>query len=155
MSVGRCEAEGRRIPSSDLAPRSKSCVIASPTQPGVAIHPRNERSGRLLRRAASREDTGVSDKNYYVYILANRKNGTPYTEVTNSLQRRVWQHRHKVSAGFTAKYGVDRLVYLERFEEITNAIAREKQIKAGSRAKKIALIEKENPQWRDLSADWF
>jgi putative endonuclease len=93
--------------------------------------------------------------NYYVYILANRRHGTLYTGVTNSLERRVWQHQHKTTPGFTAKYGVGMLVYFERFEEVTNAIAREKQIKAGSRAKKIALIERENREWRDLSAGWF
>jgi putative endonuclease len=92
---------------------------------------------------------------YFVYILANRRNGTLYTGITNSLERRVWQHQHKVHTGFTAKYGVGRLVYFEAFRDVTNAIAREKQIKAGSRAKKIALIERENLEWKDLSAGWF
>jgi len=92
---------------------------------------------------------------YYVYLLANRRHGTLYTGVTNSLERRVWQHQHKAAPGFTAKYGVGTLVYFEEFRDAADAIAREKQIKAGSRAKKIALIEKENPEWRDLSAGWF
>ncbi len=97
----------------------------------------------------------MTNKTYWVYILASDRNGTLYTGVTNSLQRRMWQHQNKVTAGFTARYGVDRLVYFEDFRDVTNAIAREKQIKAGSRAKKIALIERENPDWLDLAATWF
>jgi putative endonuclease len=108
----------------------------------------------LLRRCAPRNDNRVS-YTYYVYILTNRRNGTLYTGVTNSLERRIWQHRNKVLPGFTAKYGLSRLIYLENFSDIRNAIAREKQIKAGSRAKKLALIEKDNPAWADLSAGWF
>ncbi|HLP26842.1 MAG TPA: GIY-YIG nuclease family protein [Acidobacteriota bacterium] len=92
---------------------------------------------------------------YYVYIITNRRNGTLYTGVTNSLERRIWQHRTKALPGFSAEYGLSRLVYFETFRDIHNAIAREKQIKAGSRAKKLALIEKENPTWADLSASWF
>jgi putative endonuclease len=94
-------------------------------------------------------------RSYFVYILASRRNGTLHVGVTNSLERRVWQHQQKVNVGFTAKYGVCRLVYFERFLDPINAIAREKQLKAGSRAKKIALIERENPEWRDLSAGWY
>jgi putative endonuclease len=75
--------------------------------------------------------------------------------VTNSLERRVWQHKSKASVGFTARYGIDRLVYFEDFRDIENAIAREKQLKGDSRAKKIALIERENPDWHDLSHKWF
>jgi putative endonuclease len=96
----------------------------------------------------------MTNKTYWVYILASGRNGTLYTGVTNSLQRRMWQHQNKVTAGFTARYGVDRLVHFEDFRDVTNAISREKQIKAGSRAKKIALIEKENPEWNDLSEGW-
>jgi putative endonuclease len=97
----------------------------------------------------------MNNKTYWVYILASRKNGTLYIGVTNSLERRTWQHQHNVAAGFTARYGVDRLVYYEDFRDVTDAIAREKQLKAGSRAKKIALIEKENPEWDDLSERLF
>ena len=97
----------------------------------------------------------MTPRTYWVYILASRKNGTLYIGVTNSLERRAWQHQNKTTAGFTARYGVDRLVYFEDFRDVTNAITREKQLKAGSRAKKIALIEKENPEWRDLSEGWF
>jgi putative endonuclease len=90
-----------------------------------------------------------------VYIVTNQRNGTIYTGVPNDLKRRVWQHKNKALPGFTAQYGLGRLVYFEAFRDVSNAIAREKQIKAGSRTKKIALIERENAQWNDLSADWF
>ena len=85
-----------------------------------------------------------------VYIMANKKNGTIYTGVTSHLLQRNFQHREGVFEGFTKKYGCKRLVYYEIFEDMENAILREKQIKGGSRAKKIALIEKGNPMWEDL-----
>ena len=88
-------------------------------------------------------------------MLANRKDGTLYTGITNSLQRRVWQHRQQGSPSFTSRYRIHRLVYFEEFHDVANAIAREKQIKAGSRQKKIDLIENENPEWNDLSVGWF
>ena len=91
----------------------------------------------------------------WICILASRRNGTLYVGVTNNLQRRVWQHRNGEADSFTQRYAVTRLVYLEPFRDITNAIAREKQIKGGSRKKKIALIEQENAEWRDLSEGWF
>ena len=94
-------------------------------------------------------------KSYWVYILASRKNGTIYVGVSNSLERRVWQHQNGTTPGFTKEYGVNLLVYFEEFRDVTNAISREKQLKGGSRAKKITLIEKENPDWRDLSEGWF
>lgn len=101
----------------------------------------------------------TTGKTYWVYILASGKNGTLYIGVTNSLERRTWQHQRPESApassSFTHRYGVNRLVYFEDFGDVTLAIAREKQLKAGSRAKKIALIERENPEWRDLSKGWF
>ena len=92
---------------------------------------------------------------YWVYILASGRNGTLYVGVTNSLERRIWQHKHKTADGFTERYSVDQLVYSEDFRDVANAIAREKQIKAGSRSKKIALIERENPEWLDLSQGWY
>ncbi len=92
---------------------------------------------------------------YYVYIVTNRRNGTLYTGVTNDLKRRIWEHRNKAMPGFTAQYGLTQLVYYEEFLDIRWAIDREKQIKAGSRAKKIRLIEAENPEWKDLAVDWF
>jgi putative endonuclease len=98
-------------------------------------------------------------KTYWVYILASRKNGTLYIGVTNSLERRTWQHQHPenspTSSSFAQRYEVDRLVYFEDYGDIALAIAREKQLKAGSRVKKITLIEKVNPEWRDLSEGWF
>ena len=93
------------------------------------------------------------DKHYYVYILTNKRNTVLYTGVTNGLQRRVYEHREKLIAGFTNKYNVCKLVYFEETESIATAIQREKQIKGGSRQKKLDLIEGMNPQWRDLYED--
>ncbi len=84
-----------------------------------------------------------------VYIMANHRNGTIYTGVTSDLVRRVWQHREG-TVGFTARYGCKVLVWYEIHDEMLPAIAREKQIKAGSRRKKLALIEAMNPNWTDL-----
>jgi putative endonuclease len=91
---------------------------------------------------------------YYVYILTNRSK-TLYTGVTNNLLRRVYEHKQKFIPGFTQKYNINRLVYYEETSDATEAIAREKQIKGWVRAKKIALIESRNPEWLDLSTDWF
>ena len=91
---------------------------------------------------------------YYVYILTNRSK-TLYTGVTNDLLRRVHEHKQKLIPGFTQKYNINRLVYYEETSDVTEAIAREKQIKGWVRAKKIALIESRNPKWLDLSTDWF
>lgn len=85
-----------------------------------------------------------------VYIMANRRNGTLYTGVTSDLTERVYLHRESLVDGFSKRYGCKVLVYFEVFDDMPNAIAREKQIKAGSRLKKIALIEKQNADWRDL-----
>ena len=94
-------------------------------------------------------------KDYYVYIMANDRNGTLYTGVTNNLFRRVWEHKEKIKKEtFTSKYDLDMLVYYEGYTDPKNAIMREKQIKTGSRKKKLALIEKMNPKWKDLSDDF-
>ena len=85
-----------------------------------------------------------------VYIMANKRNGTIYTGVTSNLSRRAWEHREGVVAGFTTRYGCKLLVWCEFYETMPDAIAREKQIKAGSGKKKLALIEASNPAWRDL-----
>ena len=85
-----------------------------------------------------------------VYIMANRRNGTLYTGVTSDLVKRVWQHRQGVADGFTKKYDCKKLVWYEVHETMDTAIAREKQIKAGSRVKKLTLIEASNPDWTDL-----
>ena len=88
---------------------------------------------------------------FYVYILASKRNGTLYVGVTNDLMRRVGQHKGKLVPGFTRKYGVDRLVHAEEFSSIFEARARERTLKRWHRAWKIQLIEKENPEWNDLS----
>ena len=88
-----------------------------------------------------------------VYILTNKFNGTLYTGVTSNLPQRIWQHKNKEVAGFTAKYKLTKLVYFELFEDMYHAISREKQIKSGSRKTKIRLIEAFNPTWRDLFAE--
>ena len=99
--------------------------------------------------------TGFVSGSYYVYIVTNKRNGTLYTGVTNDLKRRVWQHKNKALPGFTTQYGLGTLVWFETYRDISAAIGREKQIKAGSRAKKILLIEAHNVLWADLSADWY
>ena len=83
------------------------------------------------------------------------KSRTLYTGVTNNLERRVYEHKHKLVPGFTSKYNITKLVYYEAGDDINIAIAREKQIKGWLRAKKIALIESVNPEWEDLSEDWY
>ena len=85
-----------------------------------------------------------------VYLLASKRNGTLYIGVTSNLPARIWQHRNDRIDGFTRKYRVHRLVYFELHEEMTAAIQREKQLKKWRRAWKIELIEKNNPEWRDL-----
>ena len=92
---------------------------------------------------------------YFIYILASKRNGTLYTGVTNDLERRMYEHKIGMNEGFTKKYSVKTLVYFEEYPTAVDAITREKQIKGGSRKKKLALIEKDNPQWKDLSKDWY
>ena len=88
--------------------------------------------------------------NYYVYILTNKGRRVLYTGVTNNIIRRVYEHKQKLVDGFTKKYKVNILLYYEIYDDIENAIKREKQIKAGPRKKKIELIERENAEWKDL-----
>ncbi|WP_347274201.1 GIY-YIG nuclease family protein [Candidatus Kuenenia sp.] len=90
------------------------------------------------------------DKLYSVYIMTNKNDTVLYTGVTNNLKRRVYEHREKRVDGFTKKYNVTKLVYYEIFRDVRNAISREKQIKGGSRAKKIELINGMNAGWKDL-----
>ena len=92
-------------------------------------------------------------KNYYVYLLANKRNGTLYTGSTSDLVKRIWEHKNKVVIGFTAKYDVTNLVYYEICNDINVAIERENQIKRWRRQWKLALIEKQNPSWVDLYED--
>ena len=91
---------------------------------------------------------------YYVYILTNTQNTILYTGVTNNLEKRIAEHKAKIySDSFTARYNIHKLVYFETTTDIESAIAREKQIKAGSRKKKLSLIETINPAWNDLSME--
>jgi putative endonuclease len=93
------------------------------------------------------------DAAFFVYILASQRNGTLYVGVTNDLARRLSEHKAKLVPGFTRKYDVDQLVYFEAFDSILEARAREHSLKRWRRAWKVALIEKLNPDWRDLAHD--
>lgn len=86
----------------------------------------------------------------YIYIMTNKINTALYVGVTDNLVKRVYQHKNKLASGFTSKYNINKLVYYEIFEDITEAIKREKQIKGGSREKKIKLIKSMNPEFHDL-----
>ncbi len=90
--------------------------------------------------------------NYYVYILASLSR-VIYVGMTNDLRRRVYEHKHKLLSGFSARYNVDRLVHLEHATDVNAAIARESEMKGWSRKKKVALIEANNPAWRDLAEE--
>ena len=92
------------------------------------------------------------DTPFFVYILASKRNGTLYVGVTNNLSRRLSEHKAKLVPGFTRKYEVDQLVYFETFDSILEARAREHSLKRWRRSWKIALIEKLNPDWRDLTS---
>ena len=92
---------------------------------------------------------------YSVYILTNKSNTTLYVGVTSELENRVLKHKNKVYDGFTSKYEINKLVYYEEYQWIHDAIAREKQLKGGSRQKKIDLILSINPSWSDLSDGWY
>ncbi|MEK7611020.1 MAG: GIY-YIG nuclease family protein [Patescibacteria group bacterium] len=89
-------------------------------------------------------------KQYFVYILASRKNGTLYVGVTSNLIKRIWEHKRDLVEGFTKKYNIHSLVYYEMYDDPNSAIAREKQLKKWERKWKLELVEKDNPQWRDL-----
>lgn len=93
-------------------------------------------------------------RTYYVYILVSQS-GTLYIGVTNDLERRVGEHKQSLISGFTKKYKVSKLLYYEEFENIYEAIQREKQLKSWRRERKVELFEASNPGWVDLSADWF
>ncbi len=85
-----------------------------------------------------------------VYILASKRNGTLYIGVTSNLEKRAWEHKHDLVDGFTKKYGVHQLVYYELLADMVSAITREKQMKKWNRAWKLKLIERHNPDWKDL-----
>ena len=90
-------------------------------------------------------------KAYYVYILASKRNGTLYIGITGNLERRVYEHQQNIIKGFTEKYNVHHLVYYETTSDVQAALQREKQLKKWNRQWKLELIEKENPEWKDLS----
>lgn len=90
------------------------------------------------------------NKQSYIYILASQKNGTIYVGVTSNLLNRVYEHKNELIKGFTKKYNIKNLVYYEVFDSITEAIEREKTLKGWRRERKIALIEKDNKEWKDL-----
>ncbi len=92
-------------------------------------------------------------KEYYVYILTNQNNNVLYIGVTNNIYRRIKEHKEKIIKGFTAKYNVDKLIYLEITNNIVDALEREKQLKRWHRQWKINLINQQNPNWKDLSID--
>jgi putative endonuclease len=98
----------------------------------------------------SREDKISLSKQFYVYILASKRNGTLYKDMTSNFIQRVWQHKNNIIEGFTQKYNVKTLVFYEVHDNAESAITREKQIKKWRRAWKLQLIEKMNPHWKDL-----
>ncbi len=97
----------------------------------------------------------MSEHNYCVYILTTDNNKVMYVGVTNDLMRRIYEHKNKLIKGFTRHYNIQKLVYFEHSPDINAAIAREKQLKGWRRAKKNALVETVNPEWRDLSIGLF
>ncbi len=97
----------------------------------------------------------AANREYYVYIMTNTHHTVIYTGVTNNLQRRILEHKNGIGSTFTKKYNLHKLVYYEIGNDIHSAIAREKQIKGGSRQKKIELINSMNPEWKDLYKELF
>ncbi|RLC37539.1 hypothetical protein DRH29_01575 [candidate division Kazan bacterium] len=96
----------------------------------------------------------MQNHNYYIYIMTNHRNSVLYTGITNNLIKRVYEHKHKLVPGFTAKYNICKLAYFEQTENVESAILREKQIKGWRRSKKEVLINLMNPKWQDLSQEW-
>jgi putative endonuclease len=92
----------------------------------------------------------LTDKNYYLYIVASKKNGTLYIGVTGDLVKRTYEHKHNAVDGFTKKYNVHKLVYYETYKDVEEAILREKQMKKWNRKWKVRIIEENNPEWKDL-----
>ena len=92
-------------------------------------------------------------REYFIYIMAS-PTGNTYVDVPNNLERRVWEHKNHATPGYATKIGATKLVYVETYPDIRDAITREKEIKGWRRSKKFALIERQNAAWKDLSADW-
>jgi putative endonuclease len=125
-------------------------VIARQLAEAIARRSDNHDSAFALYPWPTEKTRAMDEQIYCVYITANERRTVLYTGVTGDLKKRVWQHKAKLAAGFTNRYNASRLVYFETCPNPIGAIAREKQIKGSSRAKKIALIESTNPHWRDL-----
>jgi putative endonuclease len=126
--------------------------------PASCIGPFGKLRAGTSRKERAQDDRGfsyalISTGRMFIHIMTNRSK-TLYTGVTNSLIRRVEEHKMGIGSGFTAKYRLDRLVHFERFDDIRNAIEREKRIKGWLRIKKISLIVSVNPDWKDLSCEW-
>lgn len=94
-------------------------------------------------------------KEYFVYILTNKSNNVLYIGVTSDIEKRIWEHKNHITKGFSSKYNTEKLVYLEQTNDIYTAIAREKQLKNWHRQWKINLITQANPEWKDLSDNFF
>ena len=92
----------------------------------------------------------MNTKNYFIYIATNKTNTVLYTGITNNLVKRIYQHKNKIVSSFSSKYNINKLVYYEVFQDVNDTIKREKQIKAGSRKKKLELVKKMNPYFEDL-----
>ena len=108
---------------------------------------------RLKTKCHSRASGNPEMKTYYVYILTSKRNGTLYIGVTNDLKKRIFEHKNSLVNGFTKKYSVHSLVYYEQCNDIESAITREKRLKRWNRKWKLELIERNNPQWKDLYED--
>ena len=143
-----------RLPVRQAAKGTKQSIIREiatlRSQQGLLrrFAPRNDNEGPLL--AMTMVGSLMEEREYYIYIATNFTNTVLYTGVTNGLARRMEEHRIKYKKGFTSKYNVNKLVYYEVFEDIEDAIIREKQIKAGSRQKKLDLIKSMNPDFEDI-----
>lgn len=109
----------------------------------------------FLRRQETIINMQPLQHQYYVYILTNKKHGTLYIGMTNNLKRRIYEHKNKLVEGFTQKYNLDKVVFMESFLYVQDAILREKRMKKWKRQWKINLIEEDNPEWMDLAIDWY
>ncbi|MCL0040793.1 GIY-YIG nuclease family protein [Thermodesulfovibrionales bacterium] len=131
---------------------ARHCEEASifPTRHCEEAKPTKQSQAQTRNRLRNLKEFLFVEKSGYIYIMTNKNNTVLYTGVTSNLLKRVYEHRQKLVEGFTKKYNLNKLVYYETFDEIMNAIIREKQIKGGSRAKKLKLIKGFNPEFRDL-----
>jgi putative endonuclease len=139
-----------RLRGDDTETTHRPFVI--PAQAGIQLSHRL-RYKSLFHEKDDTTATMNQRKTYFVYILANKPNGTLYTGMTSNLTARIWQHKNNVVEGFSEKYSVHRLVYFEEHLSPSDAILREKQIKKWNREWKIRLIEEKNPNWKDLWED--